>query len=151
MICQNFPLWPLLLGLPCMPWLIASLSYTSPLTVTRLWSMKGNVDTERSESVSRSVVSNSLPPMDCSLAKLLCPWGSPGRNTGVGCHFLLQGIFPDPGIKPRSPALQPHSLPSEPPGKPLWVIPKKRRKHFPTHSVSSPLLWYQIQTKKSKK
>ena len=26
--------------------------------------------------------------------KLLCPWDSPGKNTGVGCHFLLQGIFP---------------------------------------------------------
>ena len=26
-------------------------------------------------------------------AGLLCPWNSPGKNTGVGCHFLLQGIF----------------------------------------------------------
>ena len=26
--------------------------------------------------------------------RLLCPWDSPGRNTGVGCHALLQGIFP---------------------------------------------------------
>ena len=25
---------------------------------------------------------------------LLCPWSFPGKNTGVGCHFLLQGIFP---------------------------------------------------------
>ena len=25
---------------------------------------------------------------------LLHPWNSPGKNTGVGCHFLLQGIFP---------------------------------------------------------
>ena len=24
----------------------------------------------------------------------LCPWDFPGKNTGVGCHFLLQGIFP---------------------------------------------------------
>ena len=30
--------------------------------------------------------------MDCP-ARLLCPWDSPGKNTGVGCHFLLQGIF----------------------------------------------------------
>ena len=33
---------------------------------------------------------------------LLCPWNSPGRNIGVGCHFLLQGIFPtqrsNPGL-----------------------------------------------------
>ena len=27
-------------------------------------------------------------------ARLLCPWDSPGKNTGVGCHALLQGIFP---------------------------------------------------------
>ena len=32
------------------------------------------------------------------------------------CHFLLQGNLPDPGIKPRSPALQADALPSEPPG-----------------------------------
>ena len=28
---------------------------------------------------------------------LLCPWNPPGRNTGVGCYFLLQGIFPTQG------------------------------------------------------
>ena len=31
-------------------------------------------------------------PMDHSLPGS-CPWDSPGKNTGVGCHFLLQGIF----------------------------------------------------------
>ena len=35
-----------------------------------------------------SVVSNSLEP-----SRFLFPWDSPGKNTGVGCHFLLQGIF----------------------------------------------------------
>ena len=35
----------------------------------------------------------------------------------MGCHSLLQGNLPDPGIKPLSPALQADSLPSEPPGK----------------------------------
>ena len=44
---------------------------------------------------------------------------SPGKNTGVGCHALLQGIFP-PGIELRSPAMQADSLPSEPPGKPIF-------------------------------
>ena len=33
---------------------------------------------------------------------LLCPWDSPGKNTAVGCHLLLQGIFPDPGTEPGS-------------------------------------------------
>ena len=30
-------------------------------------------------------------------ARLLCPWDSPGKNTGVGCYFLLQGIFQTQG------------------------------------------------------
>ena len=29
---------------------------------------------------------------------LLCPWDFPGKSTGVGCHFLLQGIFPTQGL-----------------------------------------------------
>ena len=29
--------------------------------------------------------------------RLLCPWNSPGKNIGVGCHSLLQGIFPIQG------------------------------------------------------
>ena len=32
-------------------------------------------------------------PMDCQPAKLLCPWNSPGKNTGVHCHSLLHWIF----------------------------------------------------------
>ena len=40
-----------------------------------------------------SVVSNSLQPHGLLPARLLCPWNFPGENTGVGCHFLLQGIF----------------------------------------------------------
>ena len=40
-------------------------------------------------------------PMDCNPpTRFLCPWDSPGKNTGVGCHFLLQGIFPIQGSKP---------------------------------------------------
>ena len=39
---------------------------------------------------------------------------SPCKNTGVGCHSLLQGNLPDAGIEPRSPALQAESLLSEP-------------------------------------
>ena len=46
-------------------------------------------------------------------ARLLYPWDAPGKNTGVGCHVLLQGNLPDPGIKLGSSALQVDSLPSE--------------------------------------
>ena len=39
--------------------------------------------------MSDSVRHHGLQP-----TRLLCPWDSPGKNTGVGCHALLQGIFP---------------------------------------------------------
>ena len=64
-------------------------------------------------------------PMDRSPTRLLCPWDFPAKNAGVGCHFLLQGIFPtqgwNPGIKPtspRSPAFTGGFFTTEPPGKP---------------------------------
>ena len=41
----------------------------------------------------RSVTSDSLQPHGLQPARLLCPWDSPGKNTGEGCHALLQGIF----------------------------------------------------------
>ena len=42
-------------------------------------------------SVSRSVVPDSLQPSRLQPTRLLCPWDFPGKDTGVGCHFLLQG------------------------------------------------------------
>ena len=36
-------------------------------------------------------------PMDCSPSGSLCPWDAPGKNTGVGCSALLQGMFPTQG------------------------------------------------------
>ena len=35
-------------------------------------------------------MSDSVRPHRRQPSRLLCPWGSPGKNTGVGCHFLLQ-------------------------------------------------------------
>ena len=48
---------------------------------------------------SRSVMSNSLRPHRLP-TRLLHPWDFPGKNTGVGCHFLLQEIFLTQGLKP---------------------------------------------------
>ena len=31
--------------------------------------------------------------------QVFCPWDSPGKDAGVGCHFLFQGIFPTQGSK----------------------------------------------------
>ena len=51
---------------------------------------------------SGSVLSNSLRPHRLKPSRLLCPWDSPSKNTGVGSHSLLQGIFPtqesNPGL-----------------------------------------------------
>ena len=51
--------------------------------------------TGRDLSESRSIVSNSLQPLE-----LYSPWNSPGQNTRVGSLSLLQGIFPTQGSNP---------------------------------------------------
>ena len=43
--------------------------------------------------------------------RLLCPWDFPGKNTGVGCHFLLHGIFRTQGSNPHPLHWQANSLP----------------------------------------
>ena len=56
-------------------------------------------------------------PVGCS-ARPLCPWGSPGKNTGAGCHCLLQGLFPTQRLNPSLLCLlrwQAGSLPLVPP------------------------------------
>ena len=66
-------------------------------------------------------MSNYLWPHGLLPTRPFCSWSSPGKNTGMGSHFLLQGNLPDPGIKLGSPSLQADSLPSEPPRKPSFV------------------------------
>jgi len=46
-------------------------------------------------------MADSLQPHGLQPASLLCPWDSPGKKTGVGFHFLLQGIFPTQGSNPH--------------------------------------------------
>ena len=68
----------------------------------------------------RAVVSDSSPSHALCPTGLLCAWNFPGKNTGVGCHFLLQGIFLTQGSNPHllSPLhWQVNSLPLAPPGK----------------------------------
>ena len=67
-----------------------------------------------------SVMSSSLRPYGQSPTRLFCPWDSPGKNTGVGCHALLRGTFPTQGWNPRLLCLlhwQASSLSLAPPGK----------------------------------
>ena len=49
--------------------------------------------------------------------RLICPQDSPGKNTGVGCHALLQRIFLTQGLT-ASPELADGFFTTEPPGKP---------------------------------
>ena len=46
-------------------------------------------------------MSNSVQPYGLQPARLLRSCDSPSKNTGVGSHFLLQGIFPHPGVEPN--------------------------------------------------
>ena len=41
-----------------------------------------------------------LRPHELGPARLLCPWNSTGKNTGLVCHFLLQGVFPTQDSNP---------------------------------------------------
>ena len=68
--------------------------------------------------VSCSVVSNSLWPHGAH--RLLCPWTSPGRNTGMGWHSLLQGIFPTQGLNPGLLHCRQILYCLEPPERPLF-------------------------------
>ena len=59
-------------------------------------------------------------PMYCSLPGCSVHGHSPGKNAGVGCHALLQGIFPTQGSNPALPHCRQIFLPSVPPGKPAF-------------------------------
>ena len=54
-------------------------------------------------SESGSVMSDSLQPQGLEPPRLLCPWNSPGQNTGVGSCSLLQGVFKTQGLNPCPP------------------------------------------------
>ena len=73
------------------------------------------------------VVSVSLGIHGLQPSRLLCPWDFPGKNTGVGCYRLLQGIFLTQGSHPCFMQLlhwQGDSLPTAPHGKTYFDPPK---------------------------
>ena len=95
----------------------SGLPFPSPMHESEKW--KG----------SRSVVSDSSWPYGLQPTRLLRPWDFPGKNTGVGCHFPLQGIFPTQGLN-LSPALAGGFFTTEPPGKPQ-ECPVPFQNHLP--------------------
>ena len=81
--------------------------------------------------LSRSVLSDSRRPHRPEPARLPGPRDFPGKNTGAGCHFLLQGSFPTQGqnLCLLPPALAGGFFTTEPPGTPFTLIhhrPKNR-------------------------
>ena len=98
----------------------------------------GKLQSMGSQRVGRAKLLQSCPtlcspvdhgPPGCSVYGIF-----PGKNTGVGYHFLLQGIFlTDPGIKPTSltsPALAAGSLPLAPPGNPKELDMTEQMTHI---------------------
>ena len=61
-------------------------------------------------------------PIDCSpLGSSMCPWDFPGKSNRMGCHFLLQGIFLNQGLRLDCWHCR-QSLPSESTGKPRGEV-----------------------------
>ena len=69
--------------------------------------------------------------MDCSPPS---SWDFPGKNTGVGCHALLQGIFPTQGSNPRLLHWQVSSFTTEPPEKPSFLSTNRQIRNHPQKS-----------------
>ena len=69
----------------------------------------------------RVVWPSLLQPQGLQPARLLCPWDLPGKNTGKGQDFLLQGIFPTQGSKLRL-RIAGRFFTTEPPGKPTCTL-----------------------------
>ena len=65
--------------------------------------------------------------------RLLCPWDSAGKNTGVGCHALLQGIFPTQGSNPH-----------------LWHLWHFRQILYPLSHLESPFIVINTYIKKKR-
>ena len=69
--------------------------------------------------LSYSVMSKSLQPHGLQPTRLLCPWVFPREKYWSGLPRSPTGDLPNPGIKPRSPALQADSLPESLPRIPM--------------------------------
>ena len=108
------------------------------------------------------VVSYSWKPHGLQPTSSSCPWDSPGKNTGVGCHFLLQGIFPTQGWNLcllRLPHWQEDSLPLNHLGSPIlllgwlkcqlgffpWMVWKNLNKLFGQPNYIPPIIIFPLQ------
>ena len=118
------------------------------------WASPGGTEVTACMLVVAWVVSGSLRPHGLQPARLVCPWDSLGKNTAVGCHALLQGIFPTQGSNPHllcllrieptslmSLALAGGFLPRVPPGKQRgtrWLPDLTQRREATSHVLVLP-------------
>ena len=101
--------------------------------------------------LARIVVPDCLWPHGLLPVRLFCPWDSPGKSTGVGCHSLLQGIFLIQGSNMSLLHLlhwQASSLPAEPPEKPyVYIGSDQSLSHvwlFATPWIAIDLFYFQV-------
>ena len=95
-------------------------SLTTPVLAGRFFAIRATWE-DQNTHVKLLQSSLTLQIHVLSPSRLLCPSDSAGKNTGVGCHALLQGIFPTEGSNPCLLCLlnwQAGSLPWEPPCQP---------------------------------
>ena len=93
--------------------------------------------------LSHSVVSDSLWPHGLQSTRLLCPWGFSRKEYWSGLLCPPPGNLPNPGIKPKSPALQADSLLSESPGKPhIYYIYKIDNQQGPRNYIQHLVINY---------
>ena len=76
--------------------------------------------------LSRSVMPDSVTAQAVAHQATLS-MDFPGKNSGVGCRFLLQGNLPNSGVEPGSPALLGRLFTTEPAGKPKLIVTKGER------------------------
>ena len=89
-------LWSLI---PWLPWLL----FIFTVACSPGSNLKHCTDLSPPQSSTESSSLN-FPQTPWTVAcQVLCPWNSPGQNTGVGCHFLVQGIFPTQQSNPSLP------------------------------------------------
>ena len=81
-------------------------------------------------------MSDSLQPQRRQPTRLSCPWDSPGKNTGVGCHFLLQcmKVKSENEVAQSCPTLRPHGLQPTKLLRP-WDFPSKSHWGSPIISI----------------
>ena len=79
------------------PGMVVIFYFLTQVVVTQMCSIRDNSCKCILLICAASVVSNSVRPHRWQPTRLLCPRDSLGKNTGVGCHALLQGIFSTQG------------------------------------------------------